>query len=118
MRMSSLKAAFAIAITGIGCAMLLIDHRKVAGAACPSENCESCVFCSLATPACLDSCQAGCGLRPTDTADEAPREDESLLIGDVEEEEDAIPFEIENRELVCPSALDRAGSPSPAPSQR
>jgi hypothetical protein len=60
MRPSSAKTLFACVVTSLGLSLLWLGGQDVHGSSCATESCQSCVFCSLATPACLESCPNVC----------------------------------------------------------
>jgi hypothetical protein len=116
MSMSSMKAAFAFAITGLGAALLMCGNQGHS-ARCGQENCESCVFCSLATPACLGSCQSACAASPSASSSADMSE------GNLQDADDVLgasvpnEMELENREYACPVALDRQAGNAQAAKQ-
>ena len=107
MSINSIKAMFALLVTGLGWALLSIGIQEAHGAGCPAQDCETCVFCGLATPACLSSCQGGCKSSAAAQTDETQKAEPSVQDDeDILENPGSSDFDLENRELVCPVAVD------------
>jgi hypothetical protein len=114
MRPSSPKALFAATITAIGVSLLFVGSQDVHGSSCAGQDCESCAFCALATPACISPCPQGCSERtqPADESKGTAGEADDIETAEVSD----LGMGLEQVQLSCPIAIDlvtEASDPAP-----
>lgn len=98
------KALFAITITAIGVSLLYGSSQEAHGSSCPTQDCESCAFCALATPACVSPCPQGCA-RQDQSVDHGAVP--TLASDGVETAEVAgTGAVLDQKQLTCPVAVD------------
>jgi hypothetical protein len=121
MRPSSAKTLFACVVTSLGLSLLWLGGQDVHGSSCATESCQSCVFCSLATPACLESCPNVCAqpVSSFDSSGPTQASGQAGLPADLEADSSQV-VGIDELDIdwtaTCPVALDLIEEATPAPS--